>query len=230
MEIKSLSCLTPESLDTLLLSLPFYKQVRQESHAQYDLLLSYSRLFSYEPGETILEEGRVDHWLYFLLRGQLAVFSGGTNDQQHIVNYITPGEVFGDLALMLKKPRSASIVADANCRKILVFGTDFDVFGELSDFSRISLLSKLIYYRNMVHNLRWKLEVYRITYPEQLFAAHHRKVKLYIGSKNTTDELISLDGQARSLAGLLLKWNEAFRQKSIPNRDLIGAEILSRIP
>ena len=215
MEIKSLSCLTPESLDALLLSLPFYKQVKQESRAQYDLLLSYSRLFQFEPGETLLEVGRRDHWLYFLVKGQLAVLSGGTHELQHTVNYITPGEVFGDLSVVLNEPRTATVIADNNCKSVLVFGTDFNVFGELCDFSCISLASKLIYFRNMVHNLRWKLEVYRITYPEQVFAGEHRKVTLFTGKKNTVDELLSLNWQACSLARLLIRWNSAFQRKII---------------
>lgn len=229
MEIKSLNSLTPESLDTLLLSLPFYKQVKQESRAQYDLLLSYSRLLMFEPGETLLEEGRKDHWLYFLLKGQLVVLSGSSLGPKYTVNYITPGEVFGDLSVVLNEPRTASVVADSYCKSVLVFGTDFSVFGELCDFSSISLASKLIYFRNMVHNLRWKLEVYRITYPEQDFADEHRKVSLFIGKKNTVDELTSLNWQACSLAKLLLRWNSAFQNQAIHEPKTLNGPSLFKV-
>lgn len=229
MEIKSLNCLTPEALDTLLLSLPFYKQVKQESRAQYDLLLSYSRLLTFEPGETLLEEGRRDHWLYFLLRGQLAVLSGSLSGPRYTVNYITPGEVFGDFSVVLNEPRTASVVADSYCKSVLVFGTDFSVFGELCDFSSISLASKLIYFRNMVHNLRWKLEVYRITYPEQGFANEHRKVSLFTGKKNTADELTSLHWQACSLAKLLVRWNSAFQNQVIHEPKTLNGPSLFKV-
>jgi hypothetical protein len=103
----------------------------------------------------------------------------------------------------------------------MVFGTDFQVFGELMSVEKISLATKLEYYRNMVHNLRWKLEVYRMTYPDQSFASNHRKVKLYTGPKDTMDELVSLDEQARALARLLVNWNLEFDRLSISPREKI---------
>ena len=210
MEIKPLSYLSSASLDNLLLSLPFYKQVKQESRAQYDVLLSYSRLFEYQPAGVLLEKGRKDNWLYFLLRGQLSVETTNNQGIKTTVNRITPGEVFGDIALVLGQERRATVIADKSCKRVLVFGTNFDVFGELTDFSKITLESKLIFYRNMVHNLRWKLETYRSSYPDQDCADKHRKIKLFMGSKGTVDELKSLEYQAKLFARLIIGWNTQF--------------------
>lgn len=207
MEIRPLSVISPSSLDNLLLSLPFYKQVKQESRAQYDLLLTYSRLFEFTPSSVLLEKGRKDNWLYFLLRGQLSVLTATDQGQEATVNIITPGEVFGDIALILDQERTATVIADKNCKRVLVFGTNFDVFGELTDFSQITLQSKLIFYRNMVHNLRWKLEMYRSSYPDQDFSSDHRKIRLFSGTKDTVDELKSLEIQAQLLAKLIINWN-----------------------
>jgi len=195
------------SVDSLLMAIPFYRSVKQLDQYQYELLLRNSKIIEYRPGEVILEKGQREEWLYFLLKGQLEVRAGNYNAM--VVNYITPGEVFGDLAVLFDHVRTATVVADSNSKKILVFGTHFKVFGKLEDFHPISLATKLIYYRNMVHNLRWKLEVYRAAYPDLPFANAHRKIKLYSGPKDNRDELLSLDEQARDLARLLVNWNDS---------------------
>jgi cAMP-binding proteins - catabolite gene activator and regulatory subunit of cAMP-dependent protein kinases len=183
MEVHPLHHYQQDSLDKLLSSIPFYKGVKQRDQWQYDVLMSYSRIIEYRPGEVLLEQGQNDQWLYFLLRGQLAVVVGSGETERKVVNYITPGEVFGDLAVLIDHERTATVVADPHCKSVLVFGTDFQVFGDLADIHKITLATKLEYYRNMVHNLRWKLEVYRMSYPDHSFASNHRKVKLYSGKK-----------------------------------------------
>ena len=226
MEIRSLQQFPRESLDALVAAIPFYRAVRQQDQWQYDLLMSYSRIIEYRPGEILLEKGQTDNWLYFLLKGQLIVNVGANPQDEKQVNYITPGEVFGDLAVLLNHQRTATVRADPNSKRVQVFGTDFHVFGELREVHRVSLATKLLYYRNMVHNLRWKLEVYRVTYPDHAFASEHRKIKLYLGPKDTFEELASLDAQARELAKLLVGWNLEFdRLGSSPRGSLDGRSL-----
>lgn len=210
MEVHPLHKYPESTLDNFLRAIPFYKAIMSQDRGQYDLLMSHSRVVEFDPGEIVIEEGQQDQWLYFLVKGQLAVLVGDDAYEKKLINYITPGEVFGDLAVLLEHKRTATVVSDSNCKKVLVFGTDFQVFGGLEDFSFISLTTKLVYYRNMVHNLRWKLEVYRMSFPDKSFASDHRKVKLFSGTKETREELLSLDCQARALARLLVNWNLEF--------------------
>lgn len=229
MEVRSLHQFPRDSLDALVAAIPFYRAVKQQDQWQYDLLMSHSRIIEYQPGEVVLEKGQTDHWLYFLLKGQLMVSVGDKQQGGQEVNYITPGEVFGDLAVLFDHQRTATVKADLDSRRVLVFGTDFRVFGELKDTHTIFLATKLLYYRNMVHNLRWKLEVYRATYPDHNFASLHRKVKLYTGPKDTLEELTSLDQQARQLAKLLVDWNLEFNRQTSGPRGPLDGESLAAI-
>lgn len=214
MEIKNISQLPRSSIEGLLASIPFYRTVKEQSLWQYELLLKHSRVVSYTPGEIVLVHGERDSWLYFLLKGQLIV-SVGKEKNAKVVNYITPGEVFGDLALLVGERRSATVVADPNCRQLLAFGTDFSIFGEVEDFSLITLATKLAFYRNTVHNLRWKLEVYRSRHPSSSLAERHRRVPLFSGPRDTREELKALHGQAVQLAALLMQWNKVFGELSL---------------
>ena len=209
MDVKSIHSFPRETVERWLLTIPFYKTVKQQSDEQFEQLLRHAHIGEFEPGEWVLRRGEKDQWLYFLLRGGLEVYP----DEEAcgpVINRITPGEVFGDLAMLVGRERTASLRASPEFRQCMVFCADFSVFSELDARSSIALATQLAFYRNSVHNLRWKLEVYRNEHPEHRFANRHRVVKLYTGVRDTREELEALHAQAQALARLLMEWNGEF--------------------
>jgi CRP/FNR family transcriptional regulator, cyclic AMP receptor protein len=227
MDIKSLHKIPRDSLEFLLSGIPFFKTVKQQDIKQFELLLGASRVISYLPGEIVLQKGDAGNWLFFLLKGRLAVYVDQPSNGD-LVNYVTPGEVFGDLAQLVRRERTATVIADLAAKESLVLELDFNVFGPLNSISPISLQTKLAYYRNAVHNLRWKLEVYRAQHLHHYLASKHRQIKLFSGVKDTQDELKSLYEQAQALALLLLEWNREFGVlNAAPNggkEEVLGAD------
>lgn len=209
METKPLHKIPTDTLEHLLSGIPFFKVVRQQDLKQFNLLLQASRVVSYLPGEVVLQKGESGNWLYFLLKGKLAVYVDQAL-QGDLVNYVTPGEVFGDLAQLVGQARTATVIADPAAKESMVLALDFNVFGPLNSVSPISRETKLAYYRNTAHNLRWKLEVYRSQHLQHELANKHRQIKLYLGPKDTHEELASLHEQSQALALLLLEWNAEF--------------------
>lgn len=207
MQIQALHRSSQQAVDALLGAIALFKHVAMVDPGQLEVLLRYSEIMDVRPGEVVIETGQVDTWLYFLLKGQLVVYAGEPAWRR--VNTITPGEIFGDMAILMDLPRSATVIADIKAKQSLIVRTDFSVFGEPGDLGCINLPAKLLFYRTMVHNLRWKLEVYRAQFPQHSFATDHRKIRLYTGQRDTLDELLSLDKQARDLAALLIHWNLA---------------------
>ncbi len=209
MEIKLLSKLSRDYVEQLLSGIPFFKLVKQQDAWQFELLLQSSRVVTYLPGEIVLQRGDSDQWLFFLLKGRLAVYADDPLTGE-LINYVTPGEVFGDLAQLMGQPRTATIIAESSARESMVLATDASIFGDIASTRPITIQTKLAYYRNTVHNLRWKLEVYRSQHLQHPLANKHRQVKLYTGVKDTVEELKALYEQAQALAGLLLEWNREF--------------------
>ncbi len=209
MEIKPLTMLSRDYVEQLLFGIPFFKLLKQQDAWQFELLLQASRMVSYLPGEVIVRRGDRDKWLYFLLKGRLAVYVDDPLKGE-LVNYVTPGEVFGDLSQLVSQSRTATVLAEPSFRESIVLATDANIFGDINSTRPISTHTKLAYYRNTVHNLRWKLEVYRSLHLQHPLANKHRHVKLYAGLKDTIDELHALYEQAQALALLLLEWNREF--------------------
>jgi hypothetical protein len=210
MQETKISSLPRTQTDRLLMAIPFFKEVQDSEPWQYDILLQYSRIVSFDPGEVIIAKGDVDNWVYYVLKGNLVVYPGSVDDRGDAVNEITPGEGFGELAMLDDGKRMATVVADEQAKDTQVLGTDFSIFGQLSDMSVLTLKTKLIFYRKLIHGIRWKLEQYKMQHPTHHLAGELRNIKLYLGPKDGTEELEALFGQAKELAALMGQWNREF--------------------
>lgn len=209
MEITPLTKLSRDYLEQLVIIIPLFKQVRQQDAKQFELLLQASRILTYAANEVVLRRGDNDSWLYFLLKGRLAVYLEDSSKGE-LVNYVTPGEIFGDLAQLVGQPRTATVITEPNFRESMILAMDSSIFSDIESVDTINVKTKLVYYRSVVHNLRWKLEVYRSQHLQHALANKHRKIKLYQGVKDSQDELYALYTQAQALARLLLEWNYEF--------------------
>ncbi|MFT3931672.1 MAG: cyclic nucleotide-binding domain-containing protein [Spongiibacteraceae bacterium] len=205
MHIKEIRQVPNSELTLLLTRIPFFKELRLRDEAQLQLLLTYSCLVELAPGETIMRRGQKGTWLYFLIKGKLIVYRDEVDPAQAI-NSITPGELFGDLAQLCDHQRKATVAASDD-RAALLFACDFKAFGDIDNFSQIKLSTKLLFYRTVVHSIRWRLEVLRMDQPEHVLVSDLRKLPVFAGQRETLEELHALHGQAQYLANILERWN-----------------------
>jgi CRP-like cAMP-binding protein len=70
-------------------------------------LLRLSKIREYEDGESIIEEGESDPWLYFLLDGEVRIVKGGVE----LGRIKRLGEIFGEMRIVDSRSRSASAFA-----------------------------------------------------------------------------------------------------------------------
>lgn len=81
-------------------------------------LLRISKIRHYEDGETIIEEGGLDYWLYFLLSGEVKT----TINTIEINSLNTMGDIFGEMRLIDGLSRSVSVSAVG---KVICLSVDF---------------------------------------------------------------------------------------------------------
>lgn len=197
------------SLQRLVRSVTFFKDIVKVNPEQFDLLLSVSEFVQVQAGETVLKKGNQDKVLYFLLKGQMSVFC---EDEGQSLNIINPGEVFGALSMVTGRGRSATVKAESD---VVLLGIDFKYFNDVDDFSLFTLETKLIAYRMMVHNIRWNLEVNKMQHPTHELNKKLLTIPLYKGEKGGRDELMALHEQSRLMADLLCEWNDELNVQRI---------------
>lgn len=196
-----------ERIRQLVSGIPFFNEVRHRDLAQFEALLGQCELWVAGPGDTVIQRGQDEPFLYFLLRGQLVV-TGHSGVTAEVLNYISPGEVFGALAMLRGTPRSATVRVDDSTREAVLARLDYAPFQDLQQRGRFDLQTRLAFYSMLVHNIRWTLEVYRMSDPQHEVAAAMRKLPLYSGPRGTEQELLALHEQAHALADLLCQWHQ----------------------
>lgn len=88
-------------------------------------LTQHLRPAVFTPGELVLRRGDVGHRMYFIHRGEVEVLGG---DDRTRVATLGDGDFFGELALLTRQPRSASIRALDYCD---LYTLDRDRFEEV---------------------------------------------------------------------------------------------------
>jgi CRP-like cAMP-binding protein/Zn-dependent protease len=108
------------------------------STAQLWELLERGEWVSFSPGEQIMREGDVGDSFYALSSGQVDIFKG-----ERLVNTIGRGSYFGEVALLMEVPRTATVVARTPVR---AFRLDSDGFDRLvgDAFRRGTLISHAV--------------------------------------------------------------------------------------
>ena len=85
----------------------------------------------YQPGEIIFAEGEPGDFMYVVIEGTVNVTLEG-----HALNFLQPGNLFGEMALMDNQPRSATATAVTACRLLPLDQTRFkDLIQQEPDFA-----------------------------------------------------------------------------------------------
>ncbi len=130
-----------DSLKTIPVLEPFEDQELKK-------LLEMSKIRKYRAGECIVEEGRSDTWMYFLMYGQIKISKRG----KEVTVLNRKGEIFGEMGAMDSSRRSASAhaVTDAVC-----LATDIFYLEKLTGNEKLAF--GYVFYRLMAEILSHRL-------------------------------------------------------------------------
>jgi len=198
-----------DKIKSMLGGIPFFNDLSINDPQQHQLLLHHSLIVELSGGDVLISKGDTDRTFYFLLKGDLAVYADEKLDKKSTpIGMLSQGQVLGALTIITGLPRTATVAVEKKAGDAMVFETDFSVFGELEDFSKITLATKLAFFRLVINNTRFKLETYKAKNAAHPLAEVYGKMVRFSGIKDTKEELIFHAKQAATLARLLQKWNE----------------------
>jgi len=95
------------------------------SRSEIDTLLTYSRVERYPAGEEIYAKGSPGQSMMVVLRGIAKMSSVSIDGKEIVLNIMHPGEIFGEIAILDGKERSADAVAMTDCEIMVVNRRDF---------------------------------------------------------------------------------------------------------
>lgn len=100
----------------MLQSMPIFGGLED---ATIEYLLKGARIRTVDRGDVIFQEGELDTSIYVIEQGRVAIHRLW-REKQYKLRELATGDCFGEMALMDFKPRSATVVAEADSSLIQV--------------------------------------------------------------------------------------------------------------
>ena len=92
----------------------------------------------YKSGDRIFSQGDAAKYMYVVKDGSIAIVSGDT-----VLDTISAGGIFGEMALINPEPRSASAVASSDCEVVPVDGKRFTFMVQHTPFFAVYVMRVL---------------------------------------------------------------------------------------
>lgn len=94
---------------------------RNLAPAELKPFIRIARYRSYSPNEMVIAEEEAGDDLFLILSGSVRVIKGSTREYEQVIGMLREGEFFGEMALIDRMPRSASVYAHEPL-KLAIFG------------------------------------------------------------------------------------------------------------
>lgn len=127
-----------------LKKIPLFASLNFKEMAQ---VLEITQVRNILEGTVIMKEGTTGEDMYIILKGQVDIIASG-----NIVAELKPGQFFGEMSLIDKSPRSATVRTRTDCKMLRITRSDF--FPLLKRESRIGLKVFWAFLQNMNRRLR----------------------------------------------------------------------------
>ncbi len=101
----------------------------------YDLFADSKKKVAFTPGEVVFKEGDKGDFMYVVLEGEVLIIAGS-----QVVNELSKGDLFGEMALIDESPRSATATAKSEATLAQVDQADFLFLVQHSPFFSIHVM------------------------------------------------------------------------------------------
>ncbi|MDH3832224.1 MAG: Crp/Fnr family transcriptional regulator [Gammaproteobacteria bacterium] len=106
----------------MLETVSLFSGLSAESLAEIE---QHSSVKSFRKNAIIISQDDESYSLYVILSGRVKVFVSGEDGREAVLNYQGAGDYFGDLALIDKQPRVASVMATEASKFMIISREDF---------------------------------------------------------------------------------------------------------
>lgn len=104
----------------ILASIPLFQHANQ---AFIEAVALHLKPMVLTPGDCVFKAGEIGKEMYFIINGSINVV---TKDQKTTLSVLRDGDFFGEVALFLRKPRTATVIAETYCDLYVLSKDAFD--------------------------------------------------------------------------------------------------------
>ncbi|RLB83964.1 MAG: hypothetical protein DRH17_00345 [Deltaproteobacteria bacterium] len=126
----------------------------------------YQEVKVFDAEQVIFAEGDKGDGAYFIMEGKVKVVALSSNFKEILLGELGEGEIFGEMALIDEKPRSASVVTITPCKMAFISKNTFNAFIEtrselafrLMGFICLSLFRRILRLDSLYSDIKKRIE------------------------------------------------------------------------
>jgi CRP/FNR family cyclic AMP-dependent transcriptional regulator len=188
----------------MLESVPLFSGLSKEALAEVE---QHGSVKSFRKGAIVINQDDETYSLYVILSGSVKVFISGEDGREAVLNHQGAGDYFGDLALIDKQPRVASVMTTEPSTFMIISREDFLTCLSRNPEIAINLIKPMTERMRMlaqnVSSLAL-LDVYgRVA--RVLLQQAHEKDGVLTTDKITQQEIADMVGASRAMVSRILK-------------------------
>lgn len=188
-----------------LKAVPFFTQL---SDRELDVVRAVSVEKSYPRSAVVLTEGEMGDSLYMIQSGKVKVFIGDEDGREIILKILSPGDFFGEMSMIDKQPRSASVTTlEASTFHILshaAFASCIEQAPHIANFVMRVLAQRVREADRKIGTLAL-MDVYGRVASTLLELAVYNNGVLMVGEKLSQQDLANMVGASREMVNRILK-------------------------
>ena len=190
---------------TTLKAVPFFSQL---SEAELDSVRSLASEKHYPKNAVVLTEGEMGDSLYMIQSGKVKVFIGDENGREIILKILGPGAFFGEMSMIDKQPRSASVrTVEASSFLVLThaaFERCIEQAPRIANLVMRCLAERVREADRKIGTLAL-MDVYGRVASTLLELSVYSNGKLMVGEKLSQQDLANMVGASREMVNRILK-------------------------
>lgn len=188
-----------------LKAVPFFTQL---SDNELDVIRAVATEKNYPKNAVVLTEGEVGDSLYMIMSGKVKVFIGDEEGREIILKMLGPGAFFGEMSMIDKQPRSASVTTIEASGFLMLAQAAFERCVEQAPHIAnvvMQCLAQRVREADRKIGTLALMDVYGRVASTLLELAVYRDGKLVVGEKLSQQDLANMVGASREMVNRILK-------------------------
>jgi len=188
-----------------LKAVPFFTQLNDR---ELDVVRAVAAEKTYPKNAVVLTEGEMGDSLYMIQSGKVKVFIGDEDGREIILKILGPGDFFGEMAMIDKQPRSASVNTSEASTFLVLTHAAFEKCVEQSP--RIAnmvmrILAQRVREADRKIGTLALMDVYGRVASTLLELSVYTNGKLMVAEKLSQQDLANMVGASREMVNRILK-------------------------
>jgi CRP/FNR family cyclic AMP-dependent transcriptional regulator len=188
-----------------LKAVPFFTQL---SDRELDVVRAVATEKSYPKNAVVLTEGEMGDSLFMIQTGKVKVFIGDEDGREIILKILGPGDFFGEMSMIDKQPRSASVTTIEPAMFLVLSHAAFERCVEQAP--RIAnmvmrVLAQRVREADRKIGTLALMDVYGRVASTLLELSVYSNGKLMVGEKLSQQDLANMVGASREMVNRILK-------------------------